>query len=55
MWTPTIHDITIHDNFTDQPAFRNDGTNVTITNTTVVTNGSWPARARIIMDQAGPQ
>jgi hypothetical protein len=55
MWTPTIHDIAIHDNFTDQPNFRNDGTNVTITNTTVVTNGQWPPAARAIMDQAGPR
>jgi hypothetical protein len=54
MWTPTIHDISIHDNYTDNTAVKNKGTNVTITKTTVVTGGKWPAAAQDIMKQAGP-
>jgi hypothetical protein len=54
MWTPTIHDLTIHDNFTDNATFLNRGNNVTITNTTVVTGGNWPPAALTIMNSAGP-
>jgi hypothetical protein len=55
MWTPTIHDITIHDNYTDNTVVKNLGTNVTITNTTVVTGGNWPAGAQAIMAASGPR
>lgn len=55
MWTPTIHDITIHDNFTDNTVVKNLGTNVTITNTTVVTGGNWPPAAQAIMAASGPR
>ncbi|MFC0542988.1 right-handed parallel beta-helix repeat-containing protein [Kutzneria chonburiensis] len=55
MWTPTIHDITIHDNFTDNTVVKNLGTNVIISNTTVVTNNNWPAAAQAIMAAAGPR
>jgi hypothetical protein len=55
MWTPTIHDITIHDNWTDNPALLNRGTDVTITNTTVVSDGIWPPEADTVMRQAGPR
>jgi hypothetical protein len=55
MWTPTIHDIAIHDNFTDNAAFRNDGARVVITRTTVVTGNAWPPAAKQIMTQAGPR
>ncbi|MEV4616062.1 hypothetical protein AB0K43_26235 [Kitasatospora sp. NPDC049258] len=52
-WIDTIHDITIHDNYTDTPNYLNNGTNVTITNTTLVTNGTWPQGAKDIVAQAG--
>jgi hypothetical protein len=55
MWTPTIHDITIHDNFTDNTVVKNLGTNVIISNTTVVTDNNWPAAAQAIMAAAGPR
>ena len=55
MWTPTIHDITIHDNYTDNTVVKNLGTNVIITNTTVVTGGNWPAGAQAIMAASGPR
>ncbi|SDY97601.1 Right handed beta helix region [Amycolatopsis xylanica] len=55
MWTPTIHDITIHDNYTDNAEVKNKGTKVTITATTVVTGGNWPAAAKAIMAAAGPR
>lgn len=52
-WINSIHDITIHDNFTDDPRQINNGTKVTITNTTLVTNGAWPQRAKDIVAVAG--
>jgi len=55
MWTPTIHDIAIHDNFTDNTVVKNLGTNVVITNTTVVTGGNWPPAAQAIMAASGPR
>jgi hypothetical protein len=55
MWTPTIHDIAIHDNFTDNTVVKNLGTNVVISDTTVVTGGDWPAAAQAIMAAAGPR
>ncbi|MEV6607648.1 hypothetical protein [Kutzneria sp. NPDC051319] len=55
MWTPTIHDIAIHDNFTDNTVVKNLGTNVVITNTTVVTDGNWPPAAKAVMAASGPR
>lgn len=55
MWTPTIHDIAIHGNFTDNTVVKNLGTNVVISDTTVVTGGNWPAKAKTIMAAAGPR
>ncbi|HKN53964.1 MAG TPA: right-handed parallel beta-helix repeat-containing protein, partial [Amycolatopsis sp.] len=55
MWTPTIHDITIHGNFTDNTVVKNLGTNVTITGTVVVTDGNWPDAAKAIIAAAGPR
>jgi hypothetical protein len=54
-WTPSIHDITIHDNYSDISTYLNNGTNVTITNTTYVTDGNWPAAAQSIVAAAGLQ
>jgi hypothetical protein len=52
-WISTIHDIAIHDNYTDTSRYLNNGTNVTVTNTTLVSNGAWPQAARDIAAQAG--
>ncbi|MER7847862.1 hypothetical protein ABTZ03_28405 [Kitasatospora sp. NPDC096077] len=54
MWTPTIHDITVHDNWTDNPVYNDNGTAVTFTQATVVTGGAWPAAARAVIAAAGP-
>jgi hypothetical protein len=53
MWTGSIHDMTIHDNYSDVTDYLNDGTNVSLTNTTYVTNGVWPAGAKTIVAAAG--
>jgi len=55
MWTPTIHDIRIHGNFTDNTVVKNLGTNVVISDTTVVTGGNWPDAAKSVMAAAGPR
>lgn len=54
LWTPSIHDDTIHGNYTDTAAYNNSGTNITFEQSTVVTDGRWPAAAQSIMDAAGP-
>jgi hypothetical protein len=53
MWTPTIHDDTFDATYTDVPRLNNNGTNVTIANTTSVTNGVWPSGAQSIVAAAG--
>jgi hypothetical protein len=52
-WTPTINTIDIHDNFTDNPNYFDNGTNMTFIQATIVTNGAWPPAARAIMASAG--
>jgi len=54
MWTPTIHDITIDSNYSDNSAYLNNGTNITFTQATIVTNGAWPTAAQSIIAAAGP-
>ncbi|WP_051866561.1 right-handed parallel beta-helix repeat-containing protein [Streptomyces griseus] len=54
MWTPTIHDINIHDNYSDTTATLNHGTNITFNQTTLVSGGAWPSAAQAIIDAAGP-
>lgn len=51
IWTSSIHDITVHDNFSQTSAFRNDGTRITLSNNSIVS--SWPAQAQAIADGAG--
>ena len=53
MWTPTIHDIRIHDNFYAPTGSYNNGTNVVMTNNTRVSNGDWPPAAKEIIKVAG--
>jgi hypothetical protein len=55
MWTSTVRNITIHDNFTETPWAWNSGTNTPITNTTALTAYSWPQAARDLAAQAGPR
>jgi hypothetical protein len=52
-WTNSIHDIQIHDNFTDTRNYENHGVNCIMTNNTVVTNNNWPQAALDIMNGAG--
>ncbi|MGW2487925.1 hypothetical protein ACWCV9_11955 [Streptomyces sp. NPDC001606] len=54
MWTPTIHDIDIHDNYSDTATYRNSGTDITFTQATIVSGGAWPSAARDIVAAAGP-
>jgi hypothetical protein len=53
MWTPTIHDDTLHDNYSDVTRLYNNGTNVPITTMTYVTDGVWPSGAQSIVAAAG--
>lgn len=56
MWTPTINNITIGpDNYSSTTAVNNNGTNISYTAPTVVSNGAWPAAAAAIMSAAGPR
>lgn len=54
MWTPTINDLDIHDNYADNASHYDNGTGDTFTQATIVTNGAWPAAAQKIMAAAGP-
>ena len=54
LWTPSIHDDSIHDNYSDTASFNNNGTDIAFQQATVVTDGSWPAAAQAIIDAAGP-
>jgi hypothetical protein len=54
LWTPSIHDDSIHDNYTDTDRYNNNGSNIDFKQSTVVTDGRWPAPAQAIIDAAGP-
>lgn len=54
MWTPTIHDIDIHDNYSDTASYNNNGTNITFNQATIVSGGAWPSAAQSIIAAAGP-
>lgn len=53
IWTSSIHDLLVADNYTDQPFMRNNGRNITMKNNTAVQNGEWPARACRIAANSG--
>jgi hypothetical protein len=53
-WTPTIHDITVHGNYSDNPNYYDNGTNVSVVQATIVYDGAWPDAAVSIMAAAGP-
>jgi hypothetical protein len=54
LWTPSIHDDNIHDNYSDTATYNNSGTDISFEQATVVSNGEWPAAARAIISAAGP-
>ncbi|MGW2718533.1 hypothetical protein [Streptomyces sp. NPDC001492] len=54
MWTPTIHDINIHDNYSDTSSYNNHGTNITFNQATIVSGGAWPTASQDIIAAAGP-
>ncbi|MBB6406796.1 right-handed parallel beta-helix repeat-containing protein [Arthrobacter sp. AZCC_0090] len=54
MWIRSIHDINIHDNYSDNPRYNNNGTDITFNQATIVTNGAWPPAAQAIIAAAGP-
>ncbi|MEW2120588.1 hypothetical protein AB0945_36625 [Streptomyces sp. NPDC005474] len=54
MWTPTIHDNNIHDNFADRSNWQNKATNTTVVQSTIVSGGAWPAAAQTIIAASGP-
>jgi autotransporter-associated beta strand protein/VCBS repeat-containing protein len=53
IWTSSIHDLNVHDNYTDTGVLDNKGTDITLSNNTVVSGGNWPQAARNIMNVAG--
>ncbi|HEX3779545.1 MAG TPA: hypothetical protein VHX38_07735 [Pseudonocardiaceae bacterium] len=53
MWTPTINSLDIHDNYSDNPNYFDNGTGDTFNQATIVTDGAWPAAARAIIAGAG--
>ncbi|HET9169118.1 MAG TPA: hypothetical protein VFN97_06765 [Actinospica sp.] len=54
MWTPTINTIDIHDNYSDNANYNDNGTAITFNQATIVANGAWPAAAQSIIQAAGP-
>ncbi|MEY9844137.1 hypothetical protein ABH940_001204 [Streptacidiphilus sp. BW17] len=54
MWISTIHDIDIHDNYSDNASYNNAGTNITFNQATIVSSGAWPAAAQGIIAAARP-
>ncbi|CAA9353637.1 MAG: hypothetical protein AVDCRST_MAG93-7242, partial [uncultured Chloroflexia bacterium] len=53
LWTSSIQNNTVTHNYSDTSAMTNNGTNNTISNTTVVSDGVWPTEAQNIMNEAG--
>ncbi|WP_158702559.1 hypothetical protein [Kitasatospora sp. MMS16-BH015] len=54
MWTPTIHDINVHDNYSDSATNSIHGTDVTFNQATIVSGGAWPTAAQAVIAAAGP-
>jgi hypothetical protein len=53
IWTNSIHDIDIHDIWSNTANELNNGVNCPVTNLTIVEDGNWPQEAQEIMDGAG--
>lgn len=54
LWTPSIHDDSIHDNYSDTGRYNDNGTNIDFAQSTIVPDENWPAAARAIIAAAGP-
>ena len=52
--TPTINNITVDDNYSDNASENDHGTDTTFTQATIVSDGAWPAAAQAIIAAAGP-
>jgi hypothetical protein len=53
IWTDSIHDNQIDDNWSDTPSMRNRGTANDVRNNTVVPDRNWPLAAQSIKTEAG--
>lgn len=54
IWTASIHNISVHNNFADTSTYKNQGTNCPMVNNTIFTPGQPPAAAVAIMNASGP-
>ena len=54
MWTPTVNNITVDDNYSDNSNKYDYGTDTNFTQATIVSDGAWPAAAQAIIAAAGP-
>lgn len=54
LWTPTINNISISGNYADNASYLDNGTDISLTQATIVTNGAWPSTAQSIIAAAGP-
>jgi len=53
IWTGSIHDNMVQNNYSDTANMENKGTNNTVNSNNVITGGNWPAEAQSIMAGAG--
>jgi hypothetical protein len=55
IWTPTIHDINVHDNFTNTENVLNNGTNTTVKGINLISGvkENWPQAAQDIANNSG--
>lgn len=53
LWTHTIHDVLVADNFADTSVFLNKGTRCPMVNNTIFAPGAPPPAAKAIMEAAG--
>jgi len=53
IWSSTIHDITVDNNYTNQGGIQNGGTNCPVTNTHSESGNPWSAAAQAIINAAG--
>lgn len=54
LWTPSIHDDSIHDNYSDTASYNNNGSDIAFQQATVVPAGNWPPAAQAVIRAAGP-
>jgi hypothetical protein len=54
MWTPTINNITVSGNYSDDSTYSNNGTDINFTQATIVSGGAWPSGAQSVINAAGP-